>query len=289
MTPKRPPLVKLWRRLVRVGRSRQDAQRPYYYLGPDTAITRLTDGHSLYVDPRDQSISAQLIVRGFWEPETHEVICGLVTSGDRVVDVGTNLGYYALAMAKRVGPTGYVTAIEANPHLARLAGSSLRFNHYGDRARVLQKAASDSAGTVRFTISGQNSGGGHLHFENSTLGDDTQVVEVETVRLDDLDLGDIKLIRIDTEGSEALVLRGAARLLQRPDVIVCMEWDTIQMRTRSDPAELVAWLSDQGFRFWRIVTGLHAPERLIEVPAAAMVETAFCDIIASRRPVSLRP
>lgn len=283
MIPNQSPLVKLWRRLVRG----QHALRPYYYLGPDTAMTRLTDGHWIYVDPRDHSISAQLITRGSWERETHAVIRALVSPGDRVVDVGTNLGYYALAMAKGVGPSGHVTAIEANPHLARLVRLTLQFNKYSNYTRVLQRAASDSLGTVRFTTSSQNSGGGHLHFENSTLGDDTRVVEVETVRLDDLDLGDIKLIRIDTEGSEALVLRGAAGLLQRPDVIVCMEWDMIQMRSRSSPAELVAWLAGQGFRFWRITTGQDPAGPLVEVAASQMVETAFCDMIASRQPVVL--
>lgn len=257
--------------------------RPYYYLGPDIAMTRLVDGHHLYVDPRDESVGVYIITRGFWENHVGRILAALVSEGDHVVDVGSNIGYHAVAMAARVGRSGSVTAIEANPHLARLAAMSLRFNRYDDRTSVIQKAASDTAGTVRFTTSGRNGGGGHLHFPNSTLGEDTQILEVETVRLDDLDLPSIRLIRIDTEGAEAMVLRGAERLLQRRDVVVCMEWDTIQMSSRSDPALLIDWLAAMGFRFWRIT---HASE-LIEVVSTEVIDLPFCDLLLSRSPVQM--
>lgn len=279
MTPNRSRVAKFWRRLVQGGRSRQDAPRPYYYLGPDIALTRLKDGHHLYVDPRDETVSASLITRGFWESHIARVVHGLVSPGDHIVDVGSNIGYYAVTLAARVGPKGSVTAIEANPHLARLTKMSLRYNGYADRSRVLQKAASDHEGEVRFTTSSRNSGGGHVHFENSTLGDDTRILDVQTVRLDDLGLDDVKLIRIDTEGSEALVLAGAALLTVRPDIVICMEWDTVQMSSRSSPTAFANHLASLGFRFWWI----NRWSDLIEISTTDLPNLAFADLIVSRQ------
>src|SRR5437660_168721 len=87
--------------------------RLYAYLGPDMALTQMHDGHFIYVDPADESLSAHLIGRGYWERWIESVVRGLVRPGDRVVEVGANLGYYTLIMAAAVGPTGAVHSFEA--------------------------------------------------------------------------------------------------------------------------------------------------------------------------------
>lgn len=252
----------------------------YFYLGPDKALTRLTDGHFLYVDPRDDTVCAHLIARGYWETWILKVVRSLVKPGDHVIDVGANVGYYTIALAHQVGATGSVTALEANSNLTRLLRQSVIFNGYSPTVTVLTKAASDRPGVLQFASSSSNAGGGHIFAFEDALGIDTIVEEVEAVTLDSLDVPSPKLIRIDAEGSEALILKGAQRLLSRRDVVICMEWDVIQIESRSDVSEIIEWLTSQSFRFWRI----NGDASLKELRPDELPHQPGCDLLVSRAP-----
>lgn len=256
------------------------AGRDYFYLGEGLGLTRLKSGHFIYVDPREESVCAHLIAHGGWEPWTTNVVLDLVKEGDHILEVGGHVGFYTLAMAQKVGPSGSVTTLEANPRLAALAERTIRFNGFSGWVRILQKAASDVNAAVRFSISRQFGGGGHLYVWDAAFGDDTEILEVEAVRLDDLDIPSPRFIRLDAEGSEILILRGAERLLERQDVVLCMEWDIVQMVSRGDPGEFAKWLGDKGFRFWRILTD----GTLAEVACADLAKTQPCDIVVARTP-----
>ncbi|WBT06556.1 FkbM family methyltransferase [Brevundimonas vesicularis] len=254
-------------------------ERPhYFYLGESLAMTKLRNGHFIYVDPLEESVCSHLIAHGDWEPWIYNVVMGLVGAGDHVVEVGGHVGFYTLGLASKVGPSGSVLTFEANPRLAALASRSLRFGGYAGWAKVVQKAVSDKAGTLKFALSRQFGGGGHLYIGKQTLGVDGEILEVEAIRLDDLELGNVRLLRIDAEGSEALILGGATKLLAQPNIIVCMEWDLVQMRSRSDPPMFVKSLTDIGFRFWKITTS----SKLESVEPEAMLSLPPCDVLVSR-------
>lgn len=251
----------------------------YFYLGADVAMTRLTDGHHMFVDPHDRTVGSHLIAHGYWERWIHSVVFALVSPGDRVVEVGANLGYYTIAMAVKAGATGRVTSFEGNPRMCRLMRRTIEFNGYGDRVEILNKAATDVAGPITFSISRTNSGGGHTAPHPGWVSPDMEQIEVEGVRLDDVIEGPIDFLRMDAEGSEPLILRGAERLLANPNLTVVMEWDVFQMAGRASVPDLVAWLAGQGFRFWRIETDA----TLTPMPSNEMPTMAACDVVMSRR------
>mgnify|MGYP001602679112 CR=1 FL=1 len=252
--------------------------REYFFLSEGIGLTRLKSGHFIYVDPLEESVCAHLIAHGQWEPWAREVVLGLIEPGDHVLEIGSHVGYYTLGMAHKVGSQGSVTSFEANPRLAALAKRSVRFNGYADWVDIRQQAVSDQSGQLRFSLSRQFGGGGHIYVGDCALGQDTEVIEVDAVRIDDLDLPDIKLVRIDAEGSESLILRGAEKLLQKPDIVLCIEWDIVQMRSRSNPEEFAGWLLGQGFSFWQITT-LGAMEA---VAPADLLTLSPCDLVISR-------
>lgn len=252
----------------------------YFYLGADVAMTRLTDGHHMFIDPHDRTVGSHLIAHGYWERWIHSVVFTLVSPGDRVVEVGANLGYYTIAMAVKAGAKGRITAFEGNPRMCRLMRRTIEFNGYGERVEILNKAATDVAGPITFSISRTNSGGGHTAAHPGWASPpDMEQIEVEGVRLDDVIDGQIDFLRMDAEGSEPLILRGAERLLSNPNLTVVMEWDVIQMEGRASVPDLVEWLDGQGFRFWRI----EIDATLTSIPAADMPGMAACDVVMSRR------
>ena len=259
--------------------------RPYFYLGEGVALTRLWCGHFIYVDPLEESVCSHLIAHGEWETHVRSVVLGLVQPGDHVLEVGGHVGYYTLGLAQKVGSSGSVTTFEANPRLADLSRRSVRMNGYGGRVDIRQQAVTDVAGSLRFSVSRQFAGGGHLYVWDDALGADTEVIEVEGVRLDDLDLPDIKLIRIDAEGSEPLILRGGEKLLQRPDINLCIEWDLVQMSPRCKPESFISWLVDLDFSFWKITKS----SEFVQVSAIELMTLPPCDLVVSRdRPALAR-
>ncbi len=285
--------ARFWSRLVRrlasgnTAPDQVDTGR-YFYLGESKALARLTSGTFLFVDPVDETVSAHIIARGYWEFWIHDLLSALLGKGDRVVEVGANVGYYTIEMARLVGPEGSILALEANPTLTALIEASADFNGFRN-VEVRQCAASDVEGRLEFIVSRRNSGGGHLGFGYGDPGADKTAIEVDSVRLDSITEGPTRLLRLDAEGSEILILRGAERLLQQPDIIICMEWDVYQMGSRGDVPALTAWLGGQGFKAWRIEprgkTAAPVPRDLwlTPLPFAELATAPTCDILLSRR------
>lgn len=255
----------------------------YFYLGADAAMARLEDGHHIFVDPQDQTVGNHLIAHGYWEKWIHHAVCRLISPGDRIVEVGANLGYYTLAMAVMAGANGHITAFEGNPRLCRLIQRTIEFNGYAGRVDIRNQAATDVAGTLAFSISRANSGGGHAMVHPGHLPAEMERIEVEGVRLDDTIQGEVDFLRMDAEGSEPLILRGAERLLQNPNLTVVMEWDVFQMSGRASVPELVDWLAGMGFRFWRI----EHTATLTPVEAADMPTLSACDVVMTRKTATL--
>lgn len=253
----------------------------YFYLGPELALTRLNSGALLYVDPLDEHVSANVIAHGQWERGLHDAVLSLLSAGGRVVEVGANIGYYTVTMALQVGAEGHVTAFEANPRMVGLIERSVRLNGVQDRVRLIGKAAMDGAGEVTFVTSRRNSGGGFVSVWSHLPYDDGVATTVEAVRLDDMDCGRVDMIRIDAEGTEPFILRGARGLLTaHPDIVVIMEWSVVQMTSRTSVSEFVEWLAGMGFRFWRIgYDGVFTA-----VSAEEMLSLEDCNVAASRRP-----
>ena len=252
----------------------------YFYLTPDLALTRQTNGLLLYVDPQDETMSAHLIGYGYWEPNVYAVIASLISPGDVVIEVGANVGYYTVAMGVMVGSGGRVHSFEANPRLAGMVERSAYINGLKDWVTVHAKAVLDVPGSIRFERSRKRSGWGHVSQWSHHAFDDSEVLEVEATTLDSLGLTRVDMIRLDAEGSEAFILRGATAVLAaNPDIIICMEWDTIQMGGRTDLPAFAAWLGDQGFRFWRIGND----SRLSEFPIDQAATIMTCDVVISRR------
>lgn len=274
------PFHRLKTRLTKFKKHLRQALAPnrYYYLTPNKSLVRTVSGSLIYVDPCDETVSANLIAHGYWEPDITSVVRKLSFPGATIVEVGANLGYFTIEMALKAGHEGRVISFEANPVMADFVRKSTIINGLTDRIMIIEKAASDHEGHLEFMTSRQYGGSGHILVEESGIGPDQTIIRVETQTLDALDIPHADFIRIDAEGSEPLVLRGAQRLLNHTNVVVCMEWSPIQMRSRADVAEFANWLAEQGFKFWRI-----EPEgRLSPVDASLLAEMAHCELVMAR-------
>lgn len=137
----------------------------------------------------------------------------LLRPGELFVDVGANAGSYTVLAAKISGAR--VVAVEPVPETADRLEANVALNAVGDRVSVYRTAISDRAGRVWFT-SGRDTTNRIAGSADPREG----LVEVPCTTLDDL-LGGARprALKIDVEGYEAAVLRGATELLAIGDVL----------------------------------------------------------------------
>jgi FkbM family methyltransferase len=139
---------------------------------------------------------------------------GALRPGARVFDLGAHQGIVAMLLARLVGPTGLVVAVEALPHNARLCALNAERNGL-PQVRVESVAVSDRPGTVELAL--------ELNAHVKSAATTNLTARVPAVTVDELAErhGRPDVLLIDVEGHECHALRGAAATLQhRPDCCV---------------------------------------------------------------------
>jgi len=167
------------------------------------------DGHRLVLDRED---SLRLSLYQAYEPFETRVVEREVAPGQVVLDVGANIGYYTLLLARAVGERGRVFAFEPVLSNLKLLETNVELNGY-QNVVLVSKAVTSRSGHAQLFLS-------HFCCGNHTLfvpEENSPSVLVETVSLDDFfrDFrGEVDLVKIDTEGAEGQVLRGMDSLLR---------------------------------------------------------------------------
>lgn len=163
---------------------------------------------------------------GTYEPELQWALGELVRPGMIAYDVGANIGYITLMLAKGVGSAGRVVAFEALPANLERLERNLGHNGLTDRVRVVPGAVAAGEGNLRFHV---HASGGMGKAEGSA-GRADEVYQAEiSVPSTSLDAfvygrgGPVPhLVKMDIEGGEVLALPGMRRLLReaRPTLLL---------------------------------------------------------------------
>lgn len=230
------------------------------HVGDHTVVVQTVFHQLIYVDARDVSLLPSLVLRGYWEPGVTRALLRLVRPGQRVIDVGANVGWYSLLLAAAVGPTGSVTAFEANPRALELLRQTLGANDQG-HVRVAPLAVADAPGPRTLHRLAFQQGSSSLYpFSDAELAawhDVATPVAVQATSLDAFFADDdrsVDLVKIDAEGAEPLILAGMTRLLERsPQVQLVIEFlPAMLARAGHDPRAVLAALEQHGFRLHTI-------------------------------------
>lgn len=212
---------------------------------PRTIVRGLASGYRICVSPAENL--SYLI--GTAEACLQRAIRKYVSTGNTVYDIGANMGYVSMSLAKRVGPGGHVIAFEPVPRNLDL----LRMNIGNNRLlniQVFAVAASDRRGEAVIRVSGNLSTASLIWHRR-----DPSAVElvINTVAIDDLveagDLPEPKFVKIDVEGAEGLVLMGMHRTLASARPVLFIEC--------SDAGRETTWrlLSELSYRCQAANTG----------------------------------
>ena len=209
--------------------------RGTFPLNESRVLTTNPDGHALYLDAADTSLTPVILTRRMYEPGTTRLMRRLVRSGSRVVEVGANIGWYTLLCAERVGPTGSVHSFEPNPRTFEILHTNVFINGLWDRCQLEQRALGRSPGQAMLRVPGTYSAGSNLRPSDpgalAWMHQNEIEVTVDVATLDDA-LGDnvhCDLLKIDVEGFEAEVFAGGEKFFAaNPRLKVIMEFTPAQ-------------------------------------------------------------
>lgn len=176
----------------------------------------------------------------------HRLMEPYLVAGATVVDAGANIGYNTVYMARRVGPSGRVVAVEPAADNLRVLRTNVARNGLAN-VDVRPVAAGRAHETRTFYLRGDVSAVNSF-FEDSVYAQVTGVVSVQVEPLDALVDGIADLVKIDVEGAELDVLAGMTRLLRSPRLRLVVEWHPLLQEKAGYPADaLPHFLLEHGF------------------------------------------
>lgn len=245
------PLVRAYMRYVPF---RTGKRMVWAWLGPRIStrshkfVSSTVFGCTIAGDTRD-FLQRYIYYFGVWEPNLTRWIRERLRSGDTFIDVGTNIGYYALLASKLVGETGSVVAVEASPTIFAQLQSNLVRNRAWN-VRAVNKAAAECEKVVKIFLGpeyhlGVTSilEGPEVEFEcEATAAPLSTILRPEEAR-------NTRLIKIDVEGAEWFVLQGLVPLLRsfRPDVEFVVEVEPGRLAGQGQkPEDLLELMADAG-------------------------------------------
>jgi FkbM family methyltransferase len=213
---------------------------------------KLRDGPEI-LTPVDDWVGRALYYFGDLDRKLSWICRRLLREGDTMLDIGANIGVMSLVGRHYVGRTGAVHSFEPQPRLCRLLRESAMRNGFTNMT-VHACALGEKDATLELRVPDSNLGAASL---TRSLDDYVEVervpvpVKQTSAYLHSLNLGPIRLIKMDVEGHEAQVLEGGLDYFgkNRPDAII---FELNDHRVRFDSQPVISFLSALGYEFLSI-------------------------------------
>jgi FkbM family methyltransferase len=202
---------------------------------------------------------------GSYERNEQDLMRLVVRPGMHVVDVGAHIGFHTRHLAELVGATGSVTAFEPVAEHGRALSRATEEWRWQGSVRFVQVAVADASGTRTMVVGAPGLAAANAYLDPVRLhGDDEHAVvrQVPVVALDEaISNRPIGFLKIDAEGAEALVLRGARRLLAEdvPVVLADLHPHLMAHLDGTTPAGLIREMAALRYECRRLGAGMPGP------------------------------
>lgn len=170
----------------------------------------------MIIPQNDRYIGKSFDLYGEFSYQEVDFLKDLIEPGNVVIDVGANIGGITVPLAQKIGPDGYVVAFEPQQYINYILCGNIALNNLTNTASF-QRLVCDVDGDIRSLPVLDYSK--ELNFgDNSTtkeIQEDTLCTPVSTCTIDSLQLKNIHLIKVDVQGEELDVLKGAKNSIER--------------------------------------------------------------------------
>lgn len=235
-------------------------KKPEYFLQPSAIIKKLFTkqkeivtrktpwGSDIEVNAKE-SIGTAIARTGIYDLPLTEILWRLIEPGNFVLDIGANIGYTANLSSHRAGPEGTIWAFEPNPLLLPRLKKNLQYlkNQNVTLFPIALSDVNDMGFLVLPEVYSKNEGVAFIGSSN-----DTNTIKTELKKLDDLlpPGATINVLKIDVEGHELSVFKGAEKALEKKLInnIIFEDHNTY-------PSEVCKFLLEKGYQIFRIEKG----------------------------------
>ena len=228
-------------------------------------LTRTAGGAKLAMDPRNWDIYCAIgNARGTWDAPVLDASCRFLKPGDIFYDIGANVGFMAIEASNRYADQISVVAFEPQPGLARLIAVSAALNGFKNLKTFAVMLGKDPGEGDLFVPSHS------IHASAVSRSSNAQVLHCPKTTIDQMLAQNLipapTVIKIDVEGAEWDVFRGAAQTISTHRPAIIFESDCNTARFGYGRRELCAYLRELGdYEFFAVQPdGIQRMENLME-------------------------
>jgi FkbM family methyltransferase len=197
-----------------------------------------------------------LFLYGYYEYEITKVVSNVLKEGGLCIDVGANCGYYTILFSKIVKEKGSVLSFEPDKNNLFFLIKNVKYNNCNN-VRIYPYAVSDSDGFAILCIDKMGGGDSHI-IESTESKNNNENIKIRTIKLDSLNYNKpIHLLKIDVQGNEVKVFKGAFKTLTNTKYIIFEYWPAgIIERSKENPFLIFEILSKNNFNLYLIKNGM---------------------------------
>ena len=202
----------------------------------------------------DPGLSKDLILHGIRERDAVHFLRPLFSGCKTIFEIGANQGYYLIQEALYSPNDVNIHAFEPHPDNVKTAKLNAKLNGIENRCHFVQAAVSNKRGKARLTVSRRLNWHTLTPAIEENLDFAGETIEVDTFSLDeyaaDLKIERVDLIRMDVEGHESAIMKGATNIIARsPGIVIFLEFHTSLLRQSGEsPEEFLRHLRALGLK-----------------------------------------
>jgi FkbM family methyltransferase len=219
----------------------------------DSVVCKLPWNYQLKI--KDDDIGKSILTLGLYDLVVSEAIARLslkATDGSVLIDAGANIGHMSSIMDRFAPRQLPIHVFEPHPGINKELTANVELWKKPTRVKIHAKALADEIGTCDFYLPNSFSSNHGLGFINTSTNqhlvkDSKVLTQVEKTTLDSILNEEVFLMKIDTEGSELSVLKGAKNLINSKKIKNIIFEDHEQY-----PSPMMKFLEDNGFKLYSL-------------------------------------
>jgi len=222
------------------------------------------------MDPiNDRGVERQLYLYGTYEAGTLSIMEKCLRKGDIFIDVGANIGLMSIFASQIVGSNGKIYSFEPEPETFAILKKNIEINKI-ENIYIYNFALGDKKSKA-FIYTNPYAGRGSASLIKPVDQKDSKKYEVSIETLDDFisthDIKKVRMLKIDVEGWELNVLKGADRLLKSSQApIISIEYSKFTQAKGGKLLDLYYYiLSINNYHIYKLRKGKEIPSRLVKI------------------------
>lgn len=234
-------------------------------------ILETIHGFKLHINPAvDNGVELSLHETGTYEKGILLYLRSILKKGDCFVDVGANIGLMSIFAAECIGKEGKVLAFEAHPNTAELLKQNIQLNSLLNIEVKQYALGSKEEKTLIYDNWQVNRGGASLVVKTKdSVAHDIEVKKLDTVFPEGISP---KAIKIDVEGFELEVLKGAVETIRKYHPVLIVELSENRSNAHDSSIELINFIKNLGnYHIYRLKGGKERKSKLVEITTNAQL------------------